>query len=467
MRKVIARTLIVLLILVPLITLTACDNDYNNGENRPGSTPGDTGNITVGLSSNMFSGFRADLAGAESLAIVNQNNAARARSLQPTNSVLVGIDRDNNTFDIVFTRIITIECACEVEYYCICGTNRIMQLQIQGQITKLYITELFIFFSISLDVSLRVGIDYDQTNLFSTNRMQSFLIDRHNGNIYSLSAMRYIRHIEGNIVRASQTQFGTERYYFLQLEENEIHFTPIMPNPNVNVLGVFECESGYIFVITNSITERVGNFIYLDGQVSNTWFKLGDDGLIYRVTNNSVQVYCIDTHLWTAPNITRKVTMSARTALGGLHSRTAILSENYFVSLSVWSTWSNGYLLAEVYQFTTYYHQLAIFGGRFITSTPAFRLSSSRIFYVRDRDLYKITGIYFGTWGSLSHTTKRVVGNVNEAEFFNNHIIVTTETILGTLRYMIYFNEQGELTQRLYQQQIHEWDVIVIRPLNI
>lgn len=301
------------------------------------------------LNTKMFNGFKMDWGNASSLAIATpKNKNAQASNTQTTSTLMTGVSSttiSQNSQDINTSRnpkkneIIGIDDdgqVVDVTIKNIKTGKAFTQGDFKGQIIRLYVAEDYIYFMVTSHPDLE-SYKYDYGGAFHLNPWHIyhadsyyqyktngkvekkikhqystlvFLVDRINGNIYSLAELfpmknnsnYYIHDIQNDII--VHGIHAQKKVFKLETFSNRAEYTLLNSNVNLQVSEVYVDKTGTAFIVTANLNEDLVqhpdfNDVYF---VSSASYALSVDGDFYRVRFSPRTLHIFSDGVWQSPS---------------------------------------------------------------------------------------------------------------------------------------------------------------------
>ena len=421
---------------------------------------GNSNNGNIALSKTMFAGYKASIGSAVALGIVNTSQSsiqASSTSVVRASSAndekknkMIAVAEDNKYEEIIFERVIP-------QYN---EKDTITQDEIKAEFDKLYITELYVYFTLTINTVHRTeSSDYDQEEYISDSRTQSFLIDRVNGHVYSLAALGNISFIEGNFVRVGGN------WYHLAIEQDQIKFRDLVPNKNVTVNKVQIDKNGIIFVENSSINQITDDVIYYTQGLGGYGYSLGSDGNFYRLqTYNGgpfyTEAYVFNGTSWELPDFSAVIYIP-----GTIWQNDGLLIKNGKVYAAAGNTY---YVLkGEVNEgvFCISYINPDDYYGSAVHSYSDGNFDK---IYIVDENVHcLVNGEVFVYITDLDETTKKttsILQNISSVEIYKDYCLYIKQESDGTKKYKVYV-ESNEVICNLVSSELYNPNIIIIKPL--
>jgi len=501
MKKYIKQFSLLVALIFAITFFIGCggNNNKNKGEQGGGGQPDTSG---IALSANMFDGFRANISDdivALGIAAPTTPANSQAASLgvktvntdqsDPGTNTLVGIDDDGNERGIEFTND---------------EDEVITQKKLRPQINKLYVSDTFVYFTLTIvSRPTEVDDDYDQTNFTSNTESQTFLIDLENMNVYSLSMFPVITHIHGEIIMVpratSPGSFINYYVYRLSIFEDEIHYTLLNPSDDLIVRDVFVDKNKVVFIeyltfmYDYLVHPTLENVVFWAPKGTHEHrLQPGSDGNMYMITyigaysdnelwwsNYAYQVFSEGE--WVTPDTASTVSIKRPNTLSGF----IIINNGFIFETNLGFVRLSQYRIDELGRLTT--------SGT--TGQWTYRTTAAKYFFpldnysyvvrigyddsVRVMDMQDVFGI--DSERPSSTTDELLLGSAIDcadtdcsfctSAFIYDHsnengIIFSRVEWDGTVLYRIYVDDQGILIHSLYYTREFETHIIVIQPLN-
>ena len=463
-------------------TLTAC-NDYNNGTYNNGTDNGQG----RALSATLLDGLRLDF---------------------PDSSTHLGIVR-NNPHQLVALDEYGVQTLVRFAPVNVDIDEELEQSEIDAEFEKLYVTQYFIYFTMTTRVIVRPTDcdDYDRTNFVSDDYTQSFLADRVNNHIYSLSVFPTIYRISGRTITVDRSTVSSisgtgMTVLLLTIENDRITYTDLIPNPQINATHVNHDGNGNLFIHTNMAEQftahpTIDNVYFLGRAVDyDSVFYLyahDENNNFYRVHffRSVEQVQVFYNGAWIAPAVDGKPLF-----LCFRNNIRPNLNDDYFWSGNV--KLMDGYIVSTIGGFTfaapTTTTNNAIYIGdshfvrgltwNFMNSSYGYPLffgenhrfliranPQGQVFYV---DLQGISTWdtadleISGGWsvGTLLHGVRFEMATIeNFVGVRGEYVVAVHEGLFGTRVYKIYIDNDGAVRHMLYNEEAFNPNIIVLRPL--